>query len=184
MYTSYDTECVQEIFLNPYVMEDMKARWEDTPSMLDLIFTYNDMEIENIRYDAPLERTDHTVLEFEYVVGEEISKNWEETEPQDTSMWLCTVQKILWRYRLGKEILLSEHGTMLQKVLRNLKGGCQRMGTNKWKKRRHQSKVSYGSTGDIRKLKRNEMSYEEDTWDIKDIRSFWKVYKNIKSRSK
>lgn len=39
-------ECVEESFLHQYVMEYTRARGSDTPSILDLIFTYKSLEIK------------------------------------------------------------------------------------------------------------------------------------------
>lgn len=50
-----------------------RVRNSDTQQTFALIFTYNNLEIENIRYDILLKKSDHTALDFEYVVGEEIT---------------------------------------------------------------------------------------------------------------
>lgn len=45
--------CVQENFLYQYVTEQTTARGPDTPSILDLVFTYNSLENESVISDNP-----------------------------------------------------------------------------------------------------------------------------------
>lgn len=45
----------------------------DTPLIFDLIFSYNNLKIENISHGIPLGESDHALLEAEYVFGDEIT---------------------------------------------------------------------------------------------------------------
>ena len=62
----YDTS--QNNFLFQHVDEFTRQRGSDTPSMLDLIFSKNNLEIENILYRAPLGLGDHSVLVFDFIL--------------------------------------------------------------------------------------------------------------------
>ena len=46
--------CIQENFLHQHVLEPTRARDNDTPSTLDLVFTQHALDIENLKYRAPL----------------------------------------------------------------------------------------------------------------------------------
>lgn len=47
-------------------------RWADAPPTLDLVFTYNTIEIQNIRYHNPFGTSHNTLLEFDHAVCESI----------------------------------------------------------------------------------------------------------------
>lgn len=50
-------------------------RGADTLLLLEFKFMYNSSEIGNISYDITFWKSDHTVVEFEYVVREELTKD-------------------------------------------------------------------------------------------------------------
>ncbi|CAL4095679.1 unnamed protein product [Meganyctiphanes norvegica] len=60
----YD-EC-QNSFLQQHVSEFTRQRGEDDPSVLDLVFSKNEFEIEEIRYESPIGKSDHSVLAFNF----------------------------------------------------------------------------------------------------------------------
>ncbi len=41
---------------------------EDTPSVLHLVFTRHESEIEEINYDTPLGKSDHLLLDFMFII--------------------------------------------------------------------------------------------------------------------
>lgn len=69
----YSLKCMQEIFLYQQITEHTGATGGDTPSTPEFSFTYNNQEIDNIKYDAPHRRSDHVVLDISYVVSKEIT---------------------------------------------------------------------------------------------------------------
>ncbi len=55
-------------FLSQHTKEPTRMRGEDEPAMLDLIFTLNEWDIREVKMEAPLGMSDHSVLNFEYLV--------------------------------------------------------------------------------------------------------------------
>ena len=55
-------DAIGDSFLHQHVTEFTRARGTDEPSLLDLILTKNELEIENIRYCALVGNSDHSVL--------------------------------------------------------------------------------------------------------------------------
>ena len=43
-------------------------RGDDTPSLLDLIFSGNQFDVENLRYEAPIGLSDHAVIIFDFLL--------------------------------------------------------------------------------------------------------------------
>ena len=66
----YDT--CQNNFLFQHVDEFTRQRGGDEPSMLDLVFSKNELEIENIYYKTPLGNSDHSVLVFDFTLERNI----------------------------------------------------------------------------------------------------------------
>ena len=58
----------QSSFLHQHVTENTRQRGTDEPSMLDLVFSKNEFEIEEINYLAPIGKSDHSVLMFDYTL--------------------------------------------------------------------------------------------------------------------
>ena len=64
--TSVDTtnflECLDDCFLLQHVTSFTRARGSHTPSLIDLILTTDDCQVQDIEYLSPLGRSDHAVL--------------------------------------------------------------------------------------------------------------------------
>ena len=60
--TFYET--CQEAYLHQHVTEFTRSRGTDTPSLLDLVFTKDELDIDSIDYCAPIGASDHAVLIF------------------------------------------------------------------------------------------------------------------------
>ena len=58
---------VQEEDWTQHVSEPIRYRAEQRPSLLILVFTYESHLIDRIQISEPLVKTDHTVLEFDYL---------------------------------------------------------------------------------------------------------------------
>ena len=59
-------ECIKDCYLYQHINEPTRQRGSDTPSTLDLIFTNEEDMISNIKIDAPLGKSDHSVIHFDY----------------------------------------------------------------------------------------------------------------------
>ena len=57
-----------DLFYHQHVDEWTHNRGMENPSRLDLILTKNDLEVENLRYLAPLGSSHHSVLSFELII--------------------------------------------------------------------------------------------------------------------
>ena len=57
-----------DLFFHQHVDEWTHNRGLENPSRLDLIFTKNDLDVENLKYLTPLGNSHHSVLSFELVI--------------------------------------------------------------------------------------------------------------------
>ena len=55
-------------FLYQHVTDYTRARGSDSPSLLDLIFTENELEIVKLSFLSPIGASDHSVLTFDFVL--------------------------------------------------------------------------------------------------------------------
>lgn len=65
----------QDVFLYQHVREHTRSRGGDKPSLLDLVLTKNNLDIEAISYSSPIGKSDHCMLGFEMCIdsGEALS---------------------------------------------------------------------------------------------------------------
>ena len=61
-------DAVGDTFFHQHVTEFTRARGTDEPSLLDLIMSNKELEVENIRYCAPVGTSDHSVIAFDFLV--------------------------------------------------------------------------------------------------------------------
>ena len=59
-------EALRDSFLYQHVLEPTRRRGSDEPSTLDLILTGEEEQISDLSYIAPLGKSDHSVLLFEF----------------------------------------------------------------------------------------------------------------------
>ena len=59
-------ETLQDSYLFQHVTEPTRLRGTDNPSLLDLVLTNEELMISEIRYLAPIGKSDHSVLSFQY----------------------------------------------------------------------------------------------------------------------
>jgi len=62
----------QDIFLLQHVRQPTRIREGTQESVLDYIFTNEEMLIENLRYDAPLGKSDHVTLVWDYITEADV----------------------------------------------------------------------------------------------------------------
>ena len=55
------------MYLHQSIEENTRARGGDTPSLIDLVFTYDTKYIENIEYLSSLGKSDHSVIRLDYI---------------------------------------------------------------------------------------------------------------------
>ena len=60
-------EQVRDNFLTQHITKPTRFREGTTPTVLDLIFTNEDHMVENIEFLPGLGKSDHLILEFEYI---------------------------------------------------------------------------------------------------------------------
>jgi len=60
--------CVQDLFLYQHVTECTRYRGNQNPSKLDYVFTYDEDSISDMLYKAPLGKSDHCCIHFEYTI--------------------------------------------------------------------------------------------------------------------
>ena len=58
----------QDLFLYQHVNQLTRARGSDTPSTLDVVFSRNKLEVDEIQYKASIGSSDHAVLTFNYML--------------------------------------------------------------------------------------------------------------------
>ena len=59
-------DTIRDCFLHQHVLEPTRARGNDDPSTIDLIFTNEKMQISDLEYCAALGKSDHCMLSFKY----------------------------------------------------------------------------------------------------------------------
>ena len=59
-------EGVRDAYLYQHVESPTRKRGEDEPSILDLVFTNEEMQVSEITHGAPLGKSDHVVLSFRF----------------------------------------------------------------------------------------------------------------------
>ena len=71
--TSYSNfkfiDCLNDSFLCQNVAEFTRFRGSDRPSLLDLVITKSEIEIQNMQYLSPVGNSDHVVLLFDYILS-------------------------------------------------------------------------------------------------------------------
>ena len=65
--------CIQDNYWYQHVIMPTRHRERDEPSTLDLIFTNEENMIENIDYQSPLGKSDHSVLSFNFKIKNNIT---------------------------------------------------------------------------------------------------------------
>ena len=59
-------ETIHECFLYQHVTEATRKRGNDNPSLIDLVLSDELMQVSNIEYHAPLGKSDHSVITFDF----------------------------------------------------------------------------------------------------------------------
>ena len=59
-------EAIRDCYFFQHVQQETRRRGNDQPSTLDLIFTDEEMQISEIKYLAPLGKSDHSVIVFDF----------------------------------------------------------------------------------------------------------------------
>ena len=59
-------EAVKDSFLHQHVEKATRSRGNDDPSMLDLVFTDEAMQISELNHHSPLGKSDHSVVTFNF----------------------------------------------------------------------------------------------------------------------
>ena len=60
-------ECIRDYFFFQHITEPMRQRGTNNSSTLDLIFTNEENMIDNLVYEAPLGKSNHSVLKFTFI---------------------------------------------------------------------------------------------------------------------
>ena len=61
-------EIITDNFLTQHIKEHTRVRGEDEPSRLDLTFTKDPNDVQNLKYLCPIGKSDHLVIEMEFLV--------------------------------------------------------------------------------------------------------------------
>ena len=60
-------ECARDCYLFQHITEPTRLRGTDQPSTLDLVFTSEENMIEKVEITAPLGRSDHSIINFNFI---------------------------------------------------------------------------------------------------------------------
>jgi hypothetical protein len=60
-------ECIRNCFLFQHVKNATRARGDQRPSTLDLVFTNEENMVSNLEIDSPLGSSDHACIKFEFI---------------------------------------------------------------------------------------------------------------------
>lgn len=64
---------IRDCYFQQSVDECTRARGQDTPSLIDLVLSYDKCYIQNIEYLSPIGLSDHSVISFDYVTHCELN---------------------------------------------------------------------------------------------------------------
>ena len=104
-------EICQDFFLYQHVTEFTRKRGSDEPSTLDLIFSKNEFEIDEIVYKVPIGKSDHQVLVFDFSL--EGTCEFEEHTPPRKNYFkgkYKEINKILANFEWFRLLLNDVHG--------------------------------------------------------------------------
>ena len=59
-------EAVRNCFLFQHIDKPTRVRGDDEPSLLDLLLTNEELQVSNVAHHAPLGKSDHSVISFDY----------------------------------------------------------------------------------------------------------------------
>ena len=59
-------ECVTSNHLYQHISKPTRCRGNDDPSIIDLLFTNEEMQISNLEHHSPLGASDHSVITFDF----------------------------------------------------------------------------------------------------------------------
>ena len=65
-------EITQDFLLTQHIQSSTRVRGTDKPSLLDLLFTRQENQIENIEYKPPMGKSDHVVIKWNFIVKYDI----------------------------------------------------------------------------------------------------------------
>ena len=92
------TELVRDCFWHQHVQFASRGRGSDDPSILDLVFTDADTEIDDMQCQAPFGKSDHSVISFEL-------SQVERTRCKKGTRWKCAKGD----YESMREVLSNNH---------------------------------------------------------------------------
>ena len=59
-------ETIRDCYLYQHLLEPTRRRGSDNPSLIDLLFTNEALQVSDVEYHAPLGKSDHCILIFKY----------------------------------------------------------------------------------------------------------------------
>ena len=65
---SFSLILINDSFLTQHVLHFIRVRGDDTLSLLNLIFSGNQFDVENLRYEAHIGLSDHAVMIFDFLL--------------------------------------------------------------------------------------------------------------------
>lgn len=70
-------ETIRDCYLHQHNTEDSRRRGNDQPSLIDLIFSDEEMQVSEVQHHAPLGKSDHNVITFTFNCYIDFSKSKE-----------------------------------------------------------------------------------------------------------
>ena len=64
----YCIDTVQDLFMFQHIVKPTRYRGEDTPNVLDLVFTDDENMVDNLRYLPGLGNSDHVCIAFDLIL--------------------------------------------------------------------------------------------------------------------
>lgn len=66
-------DACQDAFLHQHITQFTRVRGNDTPSLLDLVFSKSELEVDEIHYKSPIGSSDHAVISFNFRLESDIN---------------------------------------------------------------------------------------------------------------
>ena len=86
-------ETVRDCYLHQHNLENSRHRGNDEPSLLDLVLTDESMQVTEVLHQAPLGKSDHNVITFQFNCYLDYSKPREKFDEKIYSNWLKSTFK-------------------------------------------------------------------------------------------
>ena len=116
------TQCINDLYLFQHVKKPTRYRIGNTPSLLDLILTNEEEMIENLQYNPGLGKSDHLILQFDYICSVKENKEIHNKYNFNKANYILIREKISEiQWKQGEEVGVQRSWEDFKENLTNIK---------------------------------------------------------------